>query len=79
MSASTVHVEPNVKGRWIVRREDELEPLSEHESATEAKRVAGELARFEGTSLVLLHDRYARIHDVRTDAWPERNQPPRRR
>src|SRR5215218_3347193 len=44
MSASTFHVEPNVKGRWIVRHEDELEPRSEHESATEAMRVACELA-----------------------------------
>jgi hypothetical protein len=70
MSASTVHVEPNPKGRWIVRHENEREPLSEHESATEAKRVACELAQFEGTSLVLLHDRYARIHHLRSDARP---------
>jgi hypothetical protein len=62
MSASTVHVEPNPKGRWIVRRDDEREPLSEHESATEAAHIARELAQLEGTSLVLLHDRYARIH-----------------
>ncbi len=66
MPASTVHVEPNVKGRWIVRHEDELESLSEHESATEAKRVACELAQLEGATLVLLHDRYARIHHVPT-------------
>ena len=70
VSASTVHVEPNVKGRWIVRHEDELEPLSEHESATEAKRVACELAQLEGASLVLLRDRYARVHHVRADARP---------
>ena len=62
MSASTVHVEPNPKGRWIVRRYDEREPLSEHESATEAAHIARELAQLEGASLVLLHDRYARIH-----------------
>jgi hypothetical protein len=62
MSASTVHVEPNPKGRWIVRRNDEREPLSEHESATEAAHIARELAELEGTSLILLHDRYARTH-----------------
>lgn len=62
MSASTVHVEPNRKGRWIVRRDDERDPVSEHESATEAAHIARELAQLEGTSLVLLHDRYARIH-----------------
>lgn len=74
MSASTFHVEPNVNGRWIVRHEDELEPRSEHESATEAMRVACELAQLEGASLVLLHDRYARIHHVRTDVRPERDR-----
>lgn len=78
VSASTVHVEPNPKGRWIVRREDEREPLSEHESATEAKRVACELARLEGTSLVLLRDRYARIHHLHGEVRPERNQASRR-
>ena len=67
MSASTVHVEPGPKGRWVVRYEDDREPLSEHDSATEAKRVACELAHREGTSLVLLRDRYARIHHVRVE------------
>ena len=79
MPASTVHVEPDVKGRWIVRHEDELEPLSEHESATEAKRVACELAQLHGASLVLLRDRYSRVHHVRADARPERDQRQRRR
>jgi hypothetical protein len=68
MSASTVHVEPNPKGRWIVRRDDEREPLSEHESATEAAHIARELAQLEGASLVLLHDRYARIHRLHRGA-----------
>ena len=77
MSAATVHVEANRKGRWIVRHEDERQPLSEHESASEAQRVACELARLEGTSGVVLHDRYARIRHVRTDVPPGRNVPPR--
>jgi hypothetical protein len=78
MSASTVHVEPNPKGRWIVRRDDEREPLSEHESATEAAHIARELAQFEGTSLVLLHDRYARIHRLHGECGQSENQTPRR-
>jgi len=77
ISASTVHVEPGFKGRWVVRREDDREPLSEHESATEAKRVACALAHCEGASFVLLRDRYARIHHVRVDVRPHRSQPPR--
>jgi hypothetical protein len=72
MPASTIHVEPDRKGRWIVRHEDEREPHSEHESATEAERVARALARFDGASLVLLHDRYARIHCLHTEGRSER-------
>jgi hypothetical protein len=79
MSASTVHVEPNPKVRWIVRRNDELEPLSEHESATEAAHIARELAQLEGASLVLLHDRYARIHRLHGECRQSESQRPRRR
>jgi hypothetical protein len=68
MAASTLHVEPNRKGRWIVRRDDERESLSEHETATEAQRTASEIANDEGTSLVLLRDRYGRTHHVRSKA-----------
>lgn len=74
MAASTLHVEPNRKGRWIVRREDERESLSEHETATEAQCAASEIAHGEGTSLVLLRDRYGRTHHVRSEVsdrqWP---------
>jgi hypothetical protein len=78
MPASTIHVEPNPKGRWIVRHEDERESHSEHESATEAERVARELANVDGASVVLLHDRYSRIHHLRTERRPARSQVPRR-
>jgi hypothetical protein len=79
MSASTVHVEPNPTGRWIVRLDDEREPHSEHESATEAAHIARELAQLEGTSLVLLHDRYARIHCLQGECGRSENQTQRRR
>jgi uncharacterized protein DUF2188 len=62
MPAPNVHVEPNAQGRWIVRLESEREPLSEHDSATDAERVALELARHDDAPFVVLHDRYARTH-----------------
>ena len=62
MPASTIHVEPTSTGRWIVRHDNEFESLSEHDSASDAQRVACELAHLEGASAVLLHDRYARVH-----------------
>lgn len=66
MPTSIVHVEPNSRGRWIVRQEGDPEPLSEHESASEAERVARDVVRLEDTALVLLHDRYARVHPLDT-------------
>ena len=68
MPASTVHVEPTPTGRWIVRVDDERESLSEHESATDAQRAACDLAQVEGAAVVLLHDRYARVHRVPIEA-----------
>ncbi len=64
MSASTIHVEPTPAGRWTVRHDDERNALSEHGSATDAQRVACDLAQIEGASRVLLHDRYSRVHYV---------------
>lgn len=78
MPTSIIHVEPNPKGRWIVRNENEVESHSEHESATEAERVARELANVDGASLVLLRDRYSRIHHLHTEGRPARTQAPRR-
>jgi hypothetical protein len=68
MPASTVHVEPTPTGRWIVRVDDERESLSEHESATDAQRAACDLAQVKGAAVVLLHDRYSRVHRVPIDA-----------
>jgi hypothetical protein len=70
MLARMIHVEPTPMGRWIVRHEHDREPLSEHDSATEAERVARERARLEGVPLVLVHDRYARVHRLDTGARP---------
>ncbi len=65
MPVSPIHIEPGATGRWTVRRGDEREARSEHESATEAERAARELADLDGVALVL-HDRYSRVHRLRT-------------
>jgi uncharacterized protein DUF2188 len=78
MPSSTIHVEPTSTGRWIVRHDDECETLSEHESATYAQRVARDLARIEGASVVLLHDRYARVHQLRIEGRRPRDPASRR-
>ena len=51
-----------------VRHDDERDTLSEHESATDAQRVACDLAQIEGASRVVLHDRYSRVHYVPVEA-----------
>ena len=63
MPAQDIHVEPR-GWSWVVRREGDVGPLSEHDDATEATREACERAGREGTALVLVHDRYARVHRV---------------
>ena len=53
----SVHVVPDRLGRWRVQREGDEQPLSEHETATEAERAA---AREFATEIVF-HDRYCRV------------------
>jgi hypothetical protein len=62
MPTPAIRVEPSSMGRWVVRHDDEREPLSEHESATDAERVARTLAQRENASSVVLYDRYGRTH-----------------
>ena len=67
MPALTIHVEPTATGRWIVRHDNDRESRSEYDNATDAQRVACDLAHIEGASAFLLHDRYARVHRVPID------------
>ena len=62
--APALHVEPALRGRWVVRREHGQQPLSDHWTASEAQASAQRLARTEGIPVVLLHDSYARVHEV---------------
>ena len=62
--APGLHVEPAPRGRWVVRYEHGKQPLSDHLTASEAQASAQRLARTEGIPVVLLHDSYARVHEV---------------
>ena len=73
MPAQNIHVEPR-GWSWLVRREGDVGPLSEHGDATEATREACERARRAETALVLVHDRYARVHRVDWRPPPHRRR-----
>jgi hypothetical protein len=59
-----VHVEPRPGGRWIVRRDADKEPVSEHDDADAATQAAVEHAGAEGADKVLIHDLYSRVRPV---------------
>ena len=66
--APGLHVEPNPRGRWVVRYEHGKQPLSDHLTASEAQESAQRRARTEGIAVVLLHDSYARVHEISPSA-----------
>ena len=59
-----LHVEPRPGGRWIVRRDDDADPVSQHGDAEAASEAAIERAGAEGEAEVLLHDLYLRVRPV---------------
>jgi Uncharacterized protein conserved in bacteria (DUF2188) len=61
-STSCIHVVPDSLGSWRVQREGAEQPLSEHGSETEAESAAAAVARAAGTSEIIVHDRYERVH-----------------
>ena len=67
----TLHVVPDRLGHWHVCREGEDQPLSDHESATDAERAAVRQADRSGVDEVVVHDRYERTHVAqRSAAFP---------
>ena len=68
VSSATIHVEPSRAGSWLVLREADAEPLSEHLSATDAERAARRRGPPFSTPNVLLHDRYLRVHEISVSA-----------
>jgi hypothetical protein len=55
-------------GRWVVCYEHHKQPLSDHLTASEAQGPRRRRARTEGIVVVLLHDCYARVHEVSPSA-----------
>lgn len=55
-----LHVVPTPRGGWQVRPAPDADPLSRHGSATEAEREARET----GARVIVVHDRYGRVHSV---------------
>jgi Uncharacterized protein conserved in bacteria (DUF2188) len=66
--APGLHVEPTASGRWVVCYEHHKQPLSDHLTASEAQGSAQRRARTEGIARVLVHDRYARVHEITPSA-----------
>ncbi|MBE2316001.1 hypothetical protein DVA67_008445 [Solirubrobacter sp. CPCC 204708] len=66
MSQTTIHVEPDNRGAWLVRHD--AERVSEHMTATEAERAAFQAARRFSATSVLMHDRYRRTREIAVSA-----------
>ena len=62
MSQTTIHVEPDQRGSWLVRRD--AERVSEHHTATDAERAAFQAARRFSATSVFMHDRYRRVREI---------------
>jgi hypothetical protein len=54
-----LHILADRLGRWRVQREGDDQALSQHDNETEAELAATE---DEGTTEVIVHDRYERLH-----------------
>ena len=69
MSQTTIHVEPDQRGSWLVRRDTER--VSEHHTATDAERAAFQAARRFSATSVLMHDRYRRVREISVSSPPK--------
>jgi hypothetical protein len=57
-----VHVLPARTGSWIVQVDDDAATMTEHPTANVAERQARRRARALGVDVILVRDRYQRIH-----------------
>jgi hypothetical protein len=57
-----VHVLPSVTGRWVVQVGDDAATTTEHPTANVAERQARRRAKALGADVILVRDRYERIH-----------------
>jgi hypothetical protein len=58
----SVHVVPGRRGVWTVRIPDDEQAASVHQSTADAERAAHHLARMNGATRVVVHDRNCRLH-----------------
>jgi hypothetical protein len=58
-----VHVHPHPLLRWLVRIEDDPATTTEHPTVNIAERQARRRASALGIDVVLVHDRYQRVHE----------------
>jgi menaquinone-dependent protoporphyrinogen oxidase len=56
-----IHVVPDARGSWQVRRHGDDAALSVHGSETDAERAAATA----GVAEIVVHDRYGRVHDIK--------------
>ena len=59
-----IHVRCTDTGTWTVHPEGEAEPISTHDSETEAEMAACEHAEHHGGGHIVVRDRYRRMHVV---------------
>jgi hypothetical protein len=60
--APVVHVLPNASGRWMVQVGDDVVTATEHSTATVAELEARQRADALGADVILVRDRYERVH-----------------
>jgi hypothetical protein len=63
-----VHVLSDPSGRWLVRIGGDDATTTEHPNANVAERQALRRASTLGIDVVLVHDRYQRVHESRPAA-----------
>jgi hypothetical protein len=57
----SVHVVPGRRGVWSVRIPDDVQAASVHPNMMHAERAAHRLARTQGATRVVVHDRNCRL------------------
>jgi hypothetical protein len=64
-ASDVVHVLAHPRGRWLVRVGDDTATMTEHPTVNLAERQALRRASALGIDVVLVHDRYERVHESR--------------
>jgi hypothetical protein len=60
--APVLHVLPDASGRWMVQVGDDVVTATKHATATGAELEARQRAEALGADVILVRDRYERVH-----------------